>query len=285
MDILDITRSRIYCPGRIISINSSSYTIHYRGWGPEHNETLTDFSLLSPVGTYVFKRKAWVKLSERLGWWPGIAYLRSAYTDDPKDMSGVENLRQTNLLFVEPICPENKITFKYYRDGYWALTSKVSPISRLENARRSAGLHNKAVSEDFMHCLKILDNDYAHISSEPFVLEGSLLVPPLNDLTSECSSVSGFKSASYDQDSIFSSPTAAMNGKNISGAAFASQGLIDAIKLGYQDIRQRCSSNRVTGIRNSDQKARWTVQKYFDEVIRSDANNSTFWDQLHFGII
>ena len=291
MDILDISRSRIYCPGRIIAINNSSYTISYRGWGPEHDETLTDFSLLSPAYTHVFKRKAWIKLSERLGWWPGIAYLRSAYTDDPKDLSGVDNLRHTNLLFVEPIFPEHKSAYKCYRGGYWAMTSKVSPISRQETLRRSAGLNNKAIVEDFMHSLRLLDNEYAHISSEPFVLEGSLLVSPVNDLTSDGNSVVGKRVLAGElssqrpsgQPHISASSTPGSIG-NADGKTLATCMLIDAIKIGYNDIRHRYSNKGTEG-KNIERKARWTIQGHYNEVIRSDVNDTVFWDRLHFGAV
>jgi hypothetical protein len=60
--------------------------------------------MVSKSGVHVYKRKAWVRLDAKLGWWPSYLTIRTPAVVD-KDGFGRNNLRLTELMFVEPVVP------------------------------------------------------------------------------------------------------------------------------------------------------------------------------------
>jgi hypothetical protein len=75
IDALDVS-TNIYCPARVVKkISNESYRVHWLGWPETFDEELSP-DLMFPLGKFVLKTRAWVKLDKKIGWWPAILYLR-----------------------------------------------------------------------------------------------------------------------------------------------------------------------------------------------------------------
>jgi hypothetical protein len=177
VDVLDKS-TNIYCPAIVLSCTPTECRVRYVGWGTQYDETFTDMSLVSKSGVHVYKRKAWVRLDAKLGWWPSYLTIRTPAVVD-KDGFGRNNLRLTELMFVEPVVPVVSMTrsFQPYEKGYWTSTSNISPYvkSHYHTLKRIEAGNASRFKIEFQECMAIFASN-EDISDEPFELDGSLLV-------------------------------------------------------------------------------------------------------------
>lgn len=232
------------------------------GWEESFNETITDFSLISPAGRFVHKRKAWVKLSNKHGFWPAIVYLRTAWSAGEHDQFGSNNLKHTEIIYVHPFAP-----FKMYQvnhGGYWAYVKNVSSFSTNKQHRINMGMRSK-FKTDFQLFLSKFETATKSISSDPFELDGSL---PLLSVDH------GFKTMDVEETDQLTSPMNSQTKlkhriKNTDkqhselNSSAITNSLIEVMKCGYNELKllQKNSSTN----RKKNKTENWNIQTHFEE--------------------
>ena len=146
VDVLDPINF-VFCPGVVTKVMQcpGKVTIHYIGWGPEWDDEILQQDIpkrLFPVGTFVIKCKAWVKLNTSIPHWPCFIYIRvpqiDLITNQPNTI-GESYLREYNRLLVFP-CGSPCSVLNPYLHGVWLVSSKIIPFERMKEEKIQAGL-------------------------------------------------------------------------------------------------------------------------------------------------
>lgn len=255
IDVLDAATS-IYCPAIVSSCDESTGChIMFLGWEDSFNETIKDFSLISPAGRFVHKRKAWVKLSNKYGFWPAIVYLRTAWSAGDHDQFGKNNLKHTNIIFVQPYAP-----FKIYHanhGGYWAYVNNVTSFSTNKQHRINAGMQSKFKTEFALHLSKF-ENETRNISSSHFELEGSLPVLSIDDRIEFIEDEENAESASAKRKLKHEPKKDKRSELNVNTTM---NSLIDVMKCGYSELKLHQKSN----LNKRSKTESWSIQTHFAE--------------------
>lgn len=99
-DEVDVAIDDVYCPATIIAVTQTYVRIHYLGWeDPSYDTNIHDMGILYPPFSYVQRVKIWAGLSNRIPYWPCVAYIRPAVNNLP---AGVAYLKSEKCIFVIP---------------------------------------------------------------------------------------------------------------------------------------------------------------------------------------
>eukprot|EP01033_Poteriospumella_lacustris_P005417 gene5417-3859_t len=99
-DEVDVAIDDVYCPATIIAVTQTYVRIHYLGWeDPSYDTNIHDMGILYPPFSYVQRVKIWAGLSNRIPYWPCVAYIRPAVNNLPV---GVAYLKSEKCIFVIP---------------------------------------------------------------------------------------------------------------------------------------------------------------------------------------
>lgn len=173
VDVLD-PKSEVYCPGEILEVFADErYLIKYLGWEDSWNEEISwkDVDRLLPAESYVFRCKAWVKLSTKLKSWPCVVYVRKPRLGSK---IGENYLRDETRLCVVP-CGDGPC-LKPYKHGVWYEVKKISPFLINREKNIADGLENleSRAKETFVKAIsELIDSD---IKDYVFKFDGTLEV-------------------------------------------------------------------------------------------------------------
>lgn len=167
VDVLD-EKDNLWSPAVVYGVHNkdNKYAIKYVGWPDEYNETVALASgRLSPGGTHVCRAKAWVRLHDKLCWWPSIVYIRK-----PAGEVGISNLRDEKKVFIKP-CGENAYPIRPYAHGVWRNATSVSPFAHRYEVRYYAGVSEAKLTNMFQVAIdEIKQSDAMNLS---FRFDGS----------------------------------------------------------------------------------------------------------------
>lgn len=125
---VDVAVDDIYCPATIVQSTEMYVRIHYLGWDSCFDTNIHDMSILYPPFSYVQRVKVWAGLSNKIPYWPCVAYIRPAVKNSP---NGVAYLKSERCIFVVPALQYLKLPeLEEWAGGRWLDTYSFLAFSR-----------------------------------------------------------------------------------------------------------------------------------------------------------
>ena len=113
--IIEVECDRYWCIAEILEVlENGSYKVKYEGWDSSYDEIVT-FDRMAPLGTGVYKYKAWVKLNKNDGFWPCVLSARYTKTEGDKDPE--DFFKNEKRMYIKPAGDCHHMIKPYYSGG------------------------------------------------------------------------------------------------------------------------------------------------------------------------